>query len=328
VLEKYLQERGIRTKRLSYTKGKKSIKTLFHIWRILLKWKPDVVHTHLRYGTLLGIPAAALAGVPMRFHTRHHSSFHHEYHTHAVKSDRFLNRLSTGIVSISDVVSEILIEWEGSPARKVKKIHHGFDLEDFSAPSNYRVDQLRKKYALNQKTPVIGMISRYIEWKGCEYGIDAFSTILESLPNAHLILANASGPYQEVIREHLVQLPEDSYTEIKFEEDIAALYSLFDVFVHVPINAHIEAFGQTYVEALAAKVPSVFTLSGVSREFISHEVNALVVPFKDAKVIAESVMRILSDSKLSEKLTEKGKDSISIFELDLFLDKLAELYES
>ncbi len=44
--------------------------------------------------------------------------------------------------------------------------------------------------------------------------------------------------------------------------------------MHVTIGKHYEAFGQIYVEALAAGIPSVFTLTGIAPEIIEHEHNA------------------------------------------------------
>jgi glycosyltransferase involved in cell wall biosynthesis len=116
--------------------------------------------------------------------------------------------------------------------------------------------------------------------------------------------------------------------EIPFEEDVPALYKLFDVYVHVPINPQIEAFGQTYIEALAARVPSVFTLSGVATEFIAHEKNALVVPFQDAEAIYQAIMRLLEDGLLRDRLREQGVSDVNRFAISNMIDQLQHLYLS
>jgi glycosyltransferase involved in cell wall biosynthesis len=188
---------------------------------------------------------------------------------------------------------------------------------------------LLSKYQLEGKAPIIGVISRYFELKGIQFIIPAFKKLLAVSPNAHLILANATGEYASVIQSFLEGVPGENYTQIRFEGDIAALYQTFDVFIHVPINSHIEAFGQTYVEALAAGVPSVFTLSGVAAEFIEHEKNALVVPFQKADAIYLAMMRLLEDGPLRSRLIEQGKiDVKQQFELAGMMQKLEELYAS
>jgi glycosyltransferase involved in cell wall biosynthesis len=115
---------------------------------------------------------------------------------------------------------------------------------------------------------------------------------------------------------------------IEFEKDLYSLYQLFDVYVHVPVDECAEAFGQTYVEALAAGIPSVFTLSGVAREFVKNEKNALVVPFKDTNAIYESIVRLLDNNHLAEQLSVQGKEDVNqLFVIDKMMNSLFLLYE-
>ncbi len=325
-LEKFLTTERIPVKRMYLYRGWKMIFTLIPLWWRLMRSRPDIIHTHLRYATILGILAGKMAGINRRIYTRHHSTSNHYYYPHGVKTDRWISRMSTQVVSISDVVTQTLTQREGLPLKKITKIPHGFDLLDFANPGSERVESVREKYLPERKRPVIGMISRYLELKGHKYVIEAFRKLLMDQPGAHLVLANASGSYRDEVFEALATLPQDSYTEIVFEHDIAALYHLFDVFVHVPIADHIEAFGQTYVEALAAGVPSVFTISGIAGEFIVHEHNALVVDYKDPEGICESIQRILDGPDLRKKLIENGRKDVQRFSLDTFINRLENLY--
>src|SRR5256885_4070776 len=49
---------------------------------------------------------------------------------------------------------------------------------------------------------------------------------------------------------------------------------LLDVFVHAPIAPQVEAFGQVYVEAMAAGVPSVITRAGIRSEEHTSELQS------------------------------------------------------
>lgn len=325
-LENYLKHHRIPVQRVTY-RGKKDIpKSVFAIYKILKKNKTDVVHTHLFNANIAGLTAAWLAGIKKRIHTRHHSDYHHVYHPKAVRYDRIINSLSTDIVAISRIVEEILIHKENVEKQKIHLIHHGFKLADFSRekPEN----ALSKKYNPVQASPVIGAISRYLELKGIEYIIAAFKELLKDYPNALLILANAEGDYKKQIKAALGSLPGKNYIEISFEPDVYSLYQLFDVFIHVPVAKTIEAFGQTYVEALAAGIPSVFTLSGVANEFIVDQHNAMVVPYKDSNAIYRSVKKLLEDKTITDQLIINGKKDVSEkFELDKMILSLEHLYE-
>jgi glycosyltransferase involved in cell wall biosynthesis len=271
--------------------------------------KPDIVHTHLVNASLAGLAAAKLKGVARRLHTRHHSvETHHDY-PHGVYYDRVVNRLSTHVVAISRVVFDVLTQREGVAPGKVTVIRHGFDLERFRAdePS---VGAVRDRYGLEGRYPVVGVISRHIHWKGVQYVVPAFKELAKKYPNAKLVLANALGPHKPEIESLLSELDPAQYVQVEFEQRVFELYKTFDVFVHVPVGREYEAFGQVYVEALAMRVPSVFTLSGVANDFIEDGRNALVVPYRDAAAIARAVERLLGDEGLRRRLADHGRAAV------------------
>jgi glycosyltransferase involved in cell wall biosynthesis len=219
---------------------------------------------------------------------------------------------------------------EGVEGIKISKIPHGIILNKFLKLNEDSFNPLNKKYNIqSDKKPIIGVISRYIQLKGIQYIIPAFAEIKKAFPNAHLVLANAVGNESEEIKKRLAQnLLPDNYTEIEFEPDIYNLYKLFDVFVHVPINSKAEAFGQTYVEALAAGVPSVFTLSGIAHEFIENEKNALVVNYKSTSEIKDAIMKILTEPELCRKIVDNGYKSLSAFSSENYVINHVNLYNT
>jgi len=116
---------------------------------------------------------------------------------------------------------------------------------------------------------------------------------------------------------------------IQFEKRVIELYSNFDIFVHVPVDRDSEAFGLIYVEALAMKVPSVFTLSGVANDFIEDKVNALVVLHNDSEAIFTAMRLFLENSELRQKIVEKGRaDACELFQAEKMAAKFDALYAS
>lgn len=329
-LYQFLTKGGHTVKWIQYRGKKDMLSTTWQLYRYLIKKRIDIVHTHLFDAGIAGLLAARLAGVPKRIYTRHHATMHHTYYPRAVYYDRFINSLATHVVAISENVKEVLQNMEHVAAHKIVLIHHGFDLNFFKNVPQERASAVMRRHRISEAVgPRIGIISRYIHLKGIEYIIEAFREVRRHYPKVHLILANARGDYQSVIKEKLQQLPGDSYTEIEFESDLPALYKTFDVYVHTPIDSHSEAFGQTYVEALAAGVPSVFTLSGVAAEFIKDRQSALVVPFKDAGAIADGILELLSDAKLQQEIVANGYAAVAAeFSVEGMIDKLMDLYTS
>ena len=310
-------------------RGKKDIlKAWLKVFLILRKQDPRIVHTHLYSSNLIGLSAAWCLRIPKRIYTRHHASIHHRYFPKTVYIDRIINFLSTDIVALCDNLKEILIKWEGVSPKKIHLIPNGFDLDYFESIDPIKVKALRMRYKIPDTAyPVVGVIARFTEWKGVQYCIPAFKALLKEFPHAHLILANATGDYAARIKLMLDELPVGSYTTILFEEDSASLYKVFNVYVHTPIDSHAEAFGQTYVEALAGGVPSVFTLSGIACDFIRHKENALVVGYAQASEISGAVSQLLKDPALQERLIRSGRETIKErFSIHEMIRKMEELY--
>ena len=100
-----------------------------------------------------------------------------------------------------------------------------------------------------------------------------------------------------------------------------------DVFIHVPIDDTAEAFGQVYVEALAAGVPAVFTLSGIANDFIKQGENARMVNYCDSQGIYLAVKDALSEPELSKQFSEKAfQDVHTLFPLSKMINELEALY--
>lgn len=323
----FFRERGYEVDFFEFNGRRELPAAIWNLRKILKRINPDIVHTHMVEGSLAGLAAARSLGIKRRLHTRHHSAESHFYYPHGVYYDRIINSLSKKVIAISKVVAKVLIEREGVEPEKVVVIPHRFYLETFKADER-TVGELKNKYQLNGHYPVVGVISRFIHWKGIQDIIPAFKKLLENYPQAKLVLANANGPYKEQIHKLLKKtLAPENYVTIEFEKNVFDLYGTFDVFVHAPVNEDFEAFGQIYVESLAVGVPSIFTMSGIAHDFIVDKENALVVPYQKPEAIAESLELILRDDPLREKITKRGREDVwRLFHADQLAGQLDSVY--
>lgn len=295
--------------------------------KILKKLKSDVVHCHLLTANLVGLSAAKLVGIKNRIYTRHHSDYHHIYHKKAIKLDKYCNRLATKIISISDVVTEVLVCMENVPLHKIEKIWHGFKVEDFVRENSDRVNALREKYIPKNKKFVVGVISRATHWKGIQFIIPAFKAFLQEHPDAYLILFNPVGNYESEINSLLDEVPPDSFQKVYFENDITNLYKIFNVFVHVPISKSVEAFGQTYIECLLSGVPMIATRSGIGNDVMENNINCIEVPFEDSNAILQGLLKVASDRDFASQIAHQGSLSVrDKFSISNMINSLEKLY--
>ena len=288
----------------------------------------DLVHTHFVNACLAGLPGSRLAGVKIRIHTRHHCS-PHPYSGRVRRQafyDQINNRFSTAMIAPCDSVRQRLMD-EGVPPDRIELIHHGFDLDAFRQVPAHRIERLAEQYGIRRDGPVIGASARFVRTKGVQHIVEAFRRLLSAYPNAQLVLANARGELAEV-RAGLSLLPPGSYLEIPYEIDNFALYHLFDVFAHTPVAGWVEGFGQVYVEAMAAGIPSIFTKAGVAHELLRHGENSWVVDYESPDQIHKALLALLSDPALGARLARQARADVEQeFGLDQHASRLANFYD-
>ncbi|MHB8261937.1 MAG: glycosyltransferase family 4 protein [Bacteroidia bacterium] len=300
------------------------------IWKcifILKRINPAIIHCHLGAANWVGLWGGYLARIKKRIYTRHSglslkASFKEKI------LNKIQNKLATDIVAISKNSQSILLNQQ-VPISKISILHHGFDIERMMQPNMEEVNRIKQQYNPHKKSPVIGVVARWLQWKGIQFIIPAFKKLLLEYPEAKLCLFNISSnaDYSKEIQELLLQIPKENYECVSFENNVYDLYQLFDMYVHVPINQTCEAFGQTYVEALAAGIPSIFTLSGVAPEFIKDKENALVVNFMNSEEIYDAMKILLINTELKNQLIQQGqKDVQRLFGVNTYLINLLKLY--
>jgi glycosyltransferase involved in cell wall biosynthesis len=282
-------------------------RTLLRLARRLKRENHQVVHAHLMWAYYVAMPAAWLAGVRTRLMTRWHATVHHREHPHGLKYDRLVNHLATRIIAPGTVTYRILTEWEHVPRSKVTLLSPPVDVDRFSTPPADEVAMLRDRYNPDTRYPVVGVISRWVEWKGIQYIIPAVARLLEQYPNLLFLMFNAIGDYGVDLRPLLSRLPARNYRVVEFEAMNEALYQVFDVFVHVPVDEFVENTGGVYSEALAAGVPSVFTLSGVVTGMVQHMKHCYVVPYRDSDAIYDGLRTLIEHRDLARQIGEAGR---------------------
>jgi phosphatidyl-myo-inositol dimannoside synthase len=151
---------------------------------------------------------------------------------------------------------------------------------------------------------------RVIEAKGVHYLIEAMPQILAHRPARLLIVGD--GPSRAALERRIRELDLQNHCHFVGSVSHTSIYDYFsvaDVFVGPSIDIPgewTEAQGNTFVEALFARVPVVASRVGGIPDAIIHERTGLLVDERAPDQIARSVLRILSDARLAGTLKEAG----------------------
>jgi glycosyltransferase involved in cell wall biosynthesis len=146
----------------------------FRILHILIKEKPEIVHTHTAKAGALGRLAAAIIQVPVRVHTYHGHVFHSYFGPVRTRLwlaiERALNRLTTRTIAISEAQANELTErYHVVPASRLLVIPNGYDLSPFAAIENREQGRiLRRTIGFDDSHFVVLWAGRLVPVKNIE----------------------------------------------------------------------------------------------------------------------------------------------------------------
>lgn len=176
---------------------------------------------------------------------------------------------------------------------------------EMPSPLPGAIQAFAKEHHLDERRPVIGMVTRFASEKGVEVLLDALPTILKKYPNTQVLYA---GQHQNVMGEQAYfdrLIPKIREYEVqghwKFlgnldPVQLSAMYPNLDVLTVPSLNST-EAFGLVQIEAMMNGVPSVASaLPGVRQPVFMHGMGR-VAKIGDSTSLAESILEVLSEPK-------------------------------
>jgi glycosyltransferase involved in cell wall biosynthesis len=174
---------------------------------------------------------------------------------------------------------------------------NGVDMARFSpGPSD-----VRARLGLGGAVPLIGFVGRLTKDKGIPELIDALDVVLAAEPEARLLLvgwfdagADALSP---ALRRRIENHPRICCTGMV--DDTAPYYRAMDVLV---LPTWREGFPNAVLEAQAAGVPVVTTISTGSRDSVLPEVTGLLIPPGYPQAIAEAVLTLVRDPRRRRRM--------------------------
>ena len=285
-------------------------------------FRPHVVHTHTAKAGFLGRSAAFLEKVPIVVHTFHGHLLHGYFSSFKTLlftiTERFLARLSTALVSVGERVRNDLVNAKIGRLEQYVVVPPGVKLG--AIPEQ---DRARKQLDISLETPVVLFVGRLTSVKRPDRLINSMFLLLESVPNAVLIIAG-EGDLSLHTRELAKNLG-DSVRFLGWQDDVERLYAAADIVVLCSDN---EGMPVTLIEAASAGLPAVATDVGSTREVVAHQKTGLLVGKSDT-ALAEGVRILLEDRDLLKSMGFAAKvRAEKHFGIEKLIFGYSELYKS
>ncbi|PLX25326.1 hypothetical protein C0580_02765 [Candidatus Parcubacteria bacterium] len=163
---------------------------------------------------------------------------------------------------------------------------------------------LRKKDR-GDKNFIFLSIGRLVEVKNFSLQLQAMKKVVQKFPQARLFILG-KGPLEEQLKQEVKDLALEDFVEFKgWVDDINSYYQDADAFV---LSSDSEGWGMVVVQAASFGLPIVMTDVGCAGEVIKDKESGLVVPVGDSKALTASMLKIIKDKDLRERLVQGAKE--------------------
>ncbi len=300
-------------------KSKLDVPAVVQFIRAVQRQQPDILQSFLFFDNVL----ARLAGISSKSTTviTGVRSVPNRRSPLRTALDRLTLPLSDHIISNSNAGKKWIVE-QGADPDTVSVVYNGRNLERYASaeasPELY--DELKVADG-----PVIGTVGRLLKRKGHYDLLDAWPAVLESYPNATLLLVG-DGPERKGLIERSKSLRcASSIRFLGMREDVPELLDVMDVFV---FPSHFEGLPGALLEAMAAKVPIICTPVDGNSELVIENQSGMYVEPQSPNQIAMATLSLLNDLDKRQQLATNAQRRAKIdFSLQSMTKAYSQLYE-
>jgi len=183
--------------------------------------------------------------------------------------------------------------------------------------SEKRINRFLSFHGIDSDEPFISQISRFDKWKDPTGVLKVFEKVRDKI-NCKLVLAGAFATDDPEGQEEFEKINK-RVEKSKYKKDIELILNASDTGINclqrgssVVIQKSLrEGFGLTVAEALYKETPVVASnIGGIPLQVIDSKTGYTHAPH-DITGFSKSVIKLLSDDKLREKLGQQGKEHIT-----------------
>lgn len=313
--------------------------TLIQIYRQIISFKPNIVHTHGAKAGLTGRLASRLYRKSVIVHTFHghvfHSYFNKLYTTLVIWVERLLATITDGVVALSSTQkNELVNDFKILPERKVYEIPLGLfePREQVFSKGSFRV-----KYELKNDDVAIAIIGRLVPIKNHVDFLKAAEQIIKKgPPNVKFFIIGDGEQRQNLInilheRSIPFSLPDNYLPESKviFTSWIANMYEVIYDLDIVALTSLNEGTPVSIIEAqLCGKPVVAYNVGGVKDTFIDSR-SGYLVPKGNMEELVKKMMLLISNPKLRAQMGVEAKAFASKhFSKDTEVASIDRMYQS
>lgn len=233
------------------------------------------------------------------------------------------------VICVSEPARDHMITKWDVPADKIVVIPNAVDVQRFKPDPDLRAET-RTAFQL-KKQPLLVFVGSFYQWHDVGTLLNAFALVLESDPDARLVLVGDGGERERMIRLALELSIEQSvqFTGFVAHEDIVRYVNAADIaVVPVPVmNQVMWLSPMKLFEYMASGKAVIASAMGQIVNIIQDGENGLLVPAGDVNALASAIIKLIADPDLRMRLGRQArKDTIENHSWEGYTSKLEGLF--
>lgn len=293
-----------------------NIISLYNLYKLLKREKPDIVHVHTPVAAVLGRIAAKKAKVPIIIYTAHGFYFHKDMsrfkYNIILKIEKYLAKHYTDFIfTQSEEDRKTALENNFIDKSKILTIGNGADVWGKFNPINIekdKINELYKEFNLKENDKVITFIGRLVKEKGVIDLVEAFNNInFSGGGKVKLLVVGdvAQNERDKDTKRKLEQYKDNSNVIFTgYRDDINSILYLTDVFC---LPSYREGMPRSITEAMAMECAIIATDIRGSREEVVDGKTGFLIPISSINILADRIKKLIEDDKLLQEMKIAGR---------------------
>ena len=292
----------------------------------------DLVHAHwVVPNGAMALPAAWLGGVPLVVSLHGSDVFLSEKKFLFRRAARFTFRRAAAATACSNDLAE-RSQRLGAPSRP-QTIPYGVDTEQFRGPSEESV-KLRKKLGLGTDQPMVLAVGRLVHKKGFEVLVEALPDLVAAHSDMRVVIAG-SGDLEKTLFERAAHAGVSGNLMLVgnvLRDELPAYYGAATVTAVPSMHddaGNVDGLPNVMLEALASGSPIVASAVAGIPQAVSQGKEALLVPERDPKALADSILELLRSPERRNALGTRAREKArSVFDWGRVGEQFEDVFRS
>lgn len=228
---------------------------------------------------------------------------------------RRLLSVADGITACSQYVLEDLHKKYNVPQQLQKVVFNGVDLAEIP---------IQKELSVHSRPFILGL-GRLVSNKGFDVLIDAFSRIAEEIEDVDLIIVG-EGETRPQLERLINEKVLESRVKLVGRKDRTEVAGYFNSCLFFVLPSPVEPFGIVCLEAMRAGKPVIATNTGGPPEFITPEIDGLLVKPSDPESLASAMKELAKNQQKLEQMSKAALLNVHKFDWKAITSQYIEIY--